>query len=210
MEIKNSKSCDGSDAHRVEVGERGNISLSPNARPNEDGSKGTERPVADMVGSENQAIHEKSQELQLKARKFRDECVNEFLSRAKAKYDKGQEEHGGFLPTDVSLVDAEDEIIDLWFYIQALKAKITLLMPEALDVLNHDRCKNTDWPTRKEFDEYGQCIQEMAKIGEAVMPEVHRNHEEPSIDPYDHVDEAGDPMTLNDYMRSEGHEEDME
>ena len=55
---------------------------------------------------------------------FRDDSLRRFLDAAKEKYDKGQEEHGGFIVDRVDFKDLEEEIIDLWFYIQALRHKI--------------------------------------------------------------------------------------
>lgn len=47
---------------------------------------------------------------------IRDEAVRTFVVRAKAKYDKGQSEHGGNLDKNVQWKDLEDEIIDHVFY----------------------------------------------------------------------------------------------
>tara|TARA_B110000495_G_scaffold182429_1_gene177950 strand:- start:333 stop:563 length:231 start_codon:yes stop_codon:yes gene_type:complete len=55
---------------------------------------------------------------------LRDRSILQFQYRAKTKYDKGQAEHGGYLADRVDFKDLEDEIIDMWFYIQALKEKI--------------------------------------------------------------------------------------
>ena len=81
---------------------------------------------------EKEVLLEKSDE-------FRDECMDLFLKKAKGKYDKGQEEHGGLLPLDVKFNDLEDEVIDQWFYLQAIKAKIKNLAPESEVELNGKR-----------------------------------------------------------------------
>ena len=59
-----------------------------------------------------------------KAWKIRSDAMDRFSSRVFHKYNKGQEEHGGLLTDRVCLDDLEDEIIDLWFYLQALKIKL--------------------------------------------------------------------------------------
>lgn len=66
----------------------------------------------------------------IESAKFREESMERFLNKARAKYDKGQKEHGGLLPVDVKINDLEDEVIDQWFYLQAIKTKINNLCPE--------------------------------------------------------------------------------
>ena len=58
-----------------------------------------------------------------KAREFRDKCLDLFRPKASKKYDRGQKEHGGYLPHTASLEDLEEEIIDAWFYLQAIKER---------------------------------------------------------------------------------------
>ena len=55
--------------------------------------------------------------------KIRDDAIEYFTREAAEKFDEGQEEHGGSLDERVSEVDIEDEIIDLWFYVQSLSEK---------------------------------------------------------------------------------------
>ncbi len=43
---------------------------------------------------------------------------------AAKKYDDGQARHGGLITQRDSLADLEEEIIDAWFYVQALRIKI--------------------------------------------------------------------------------------
>ena len=50
--------------------------------------------------------------------------VDRFNKLATAKYMAGQAEHGGNLVNKVRLENAEEEIIDLWFYIQALRLRL--------------------------------------------------------------------------------------
>ena len=50
--------------------------------------------------------------------------VDRFNELATAKYMAGQDEHGGNLVNKVRLEYAEEEIIDLWHYIQALRLRL--------------------------------------------------------------------------------------
>ena len=50
--------------------------------------------------------------------------VDRFNKLATAKYMAGQDEHGGNLVNKVRLENAEEEIIDLWHYIQALRIRL--------------------------------------------------------------------------------------
>jgi hypothetical protein len=43
---------------------------------------------------------------------------------AAKKYDAGQAAHGGLITERDSIADLEEEIIDAWFYIQAIRIKI--------------------------------------------------------------------------------------
>lgn len=58
------------------------------------------------------------------ANRIRNEALDRFVSKASHKYDAGQREHGGLITERVVFGDLEDEIIDLWFYLQALKEKL--------------------------------------------------------------------------------------
>ena len=54
---------------------------------------------------------------------IRDFALKRFSEAAKQKYDAGQLEHGGLI-TDRKLFDElEAEIIDMWFYMQAIRIK---------------------------------------------------------------------------------------
>lgn len=54
---------------------------------------------------------------------IRDFALNRFEQVGRAKYDAGQEEHGGLI-TDRKLFDElEAEIIDQWFYLQAIRIR---------------------------------------------------------------------------------------
>ena len=50
--------------------------------------------------------------------------VDRFNELATAKYMAGQEEHGGCLVDKVCLANMEEEIIDLWHYVQALRLRL--------------------------------------------------------------------------------------
>ena len=71
-----------------------------------------------------------SKELRNQTRKprearLRDKAIAHFRKAAFAKYNRGQKEHGGFLPDRLhDFTSLEEEVIDLWFYIQALKHKL--------------------------------------------------------------------------------------
>ena len=67
--------------------------------------------------TENKALTEE-------ANRIKNQAIEAFSAKAFQKYDAGQAEHGGLLTERVSLEDLEDEIIDLWFYLQALKEKL--------------------------------------------------------------------------------------
>jgi|21_taG_2_1085346.scaffolds.fasta_scaffold352953_1 hypothetical protein len=64
-----------------------------------------------------------------KGEEFRDDAIAHFTNRAKYKYDKGQDEHGGYIVDRVDWDEIEDEVIDLYFYTRALREKIELLTP---------------------------------------------------------------------------------
>jgi len=51
------------------------------------------------------------------------QSVDRFSALAKEKYLKGQAEHGGCLVNKVNLAHLEEEIIDLWHYVYALRLR---------------------------------------------------------------------------------------
>ena len=51
-------------------------------------------------------------------------ALNRWDKLAAKKYDDGQARHGGLITQRDSLNDLEEEIIDAWFYVQALRIKI--------------------------------------------------------------------------------------
>lgn len=55
--------------------------------------------------------------------KIRDDAIAHFCEIAIPKFNAGQKEHGGCLDERVTIADIEDEIIDLFFYVQSLKEK---------------------------------------------------------------------------------------
>ena len=50
--------------------------------------------------------------------------VDRFNELATAKYMTGQEEHGGGLVDKVCLAHMEEEVLDIWHYLQALKIRL--------------------------------------------------------------------------------------
>ena len=52
------------------------------------------------------------------------QSVERFKALATAKYMAGQEEHGGCLVDKVRLAHLEEEIIDLWHYVYALRLRL--------------------------------------------------------------------------------------
>ena len=55
---------------------------------------------------------------------IRDASVKRFNKLAAMKFDAGQAEHKECLDESVTFAHLEEEIIDLWFYVQSMKAKI--------------------------------------------------------------------------------------
>jgi hypothetical protein len=88
---------------------------------NQDGSNGIRGEMESMA--ESKADQEGKKEMN-PAMEFKKASIRLFMDKAEDKYNKGQEEHGGYLPFDVIFKDLEDEIIDMWFYIQAMKLKV--------------------------------------------------------------------------------------
>ncbi len=54
---------------------------------------------------------------------IRDFALMRFAEAAKDKYDAGQEEHGGLITDRKLFEELEAEIIDQWFYLQAIRIK---------------------------------------------------------------------------------------
>ena len=52
------------------------------------------------------------------------QSVERFRAKAKKKYLDGQAEHGGDLVQKVRLEHLEEEIIDLWHYVYALRLRL--------------------------------------------------------------------------------------
>jgi hypothetical protein len=50
--------------------------------------------------------------------------MQRFNELAPAKYDQGQAEHGGILIERDLVSDMEREVIDFWFYLQALRQRM--------------------------------------------------------------------------------------
>lgn len=60
---------------------------------------------------------------------FRDAALLRFQTLAKAKFDKGQREHGGNIVERFLVDEAEKEVLDLWFYLQGLRYKLEQRQP---------------------------------------------------------------------------------
>lgn len=58
-----------------------------------------------------------------KETQLREDALAWFCEKARAKYDKGQQEHGGYLVDRVQFMDMGDEIFDLVFYFYSLLQK---------------------------------------------------------------------------------------
>lgn len=86
--------------------------------------------MENVVNGKAKEENAEEESLLIRSARFRETAMERFLKKARAKYDKGQEEHGGYLPVDVNINDLEDEVIDQWFYLQAVKRKIHTLCPD--------------------------------------------------------------------------------
>ena len=54
-----------------------------------------------------------------------DQAIKRFQVLAKHKYLSGQKEHGGNLWEKTNLlIHAEEEVIDLWYYLQGIRQKL--------------------------------------------------------------------------------------
>ena len=54
-----------------------------------------------------------------------DQALKRFQILAKNKYMAGQQEHGGNLWEKSNLIDhAEEEVLDLWYYLQGIRQKL--------------------------------------------------------------------------------------
>ena len=144
MDNETSKSDHGPDSNRPKVDEEQTTTETSDPGEHSDGSNGSGRAMESMVEGQTEEEHKKTKELLLRAGEFRDASIQIFINRAQQKYDQGQKEHGGFLPTDVSFNDLEEEIIDLWFYLQAMKSKCFMHCKEQRDILFHQRAKSVD------------------------------------------------------------------
>ena len=54
---------------------------------------------------------------------IRDASMARFNELAAKKFDVGQEEHGSCLDETVSIEKLEEEVIDMWHYLQSLRRK---------------------------------------------------------------------------------------
>jgi len=112
---------DGSDANRAKADEKWNAPCNTQGGKHQDGGNGTYVSMESMA--KDQADQEGQKEMN-PAMQFKRASIKLFNDKADIKYDKGQAEHGGYLPWDVTFKDLEDEIIDMWFYVQGMKCKV--------------------------------------------------------------------------------------
>jgi len=64
---------------------------------------------------------------------FKEFAMARFSRLARKKYDKGQAEYKDYIVDRVELADLEDEIIDLFFYVTALRVKMGRLTSETTE-----------------------------------------------------------------------------
>lgn len=127
---------DGRGTDRTEVSPGG-----PTTEPTEgctdgNGSNGTGNSVEPVAEQTAKAKQEEDPQLLLKqSYEFRDHAIQAFSQLARVKYNRGQEEHGGFLPARCTWEDIEAEVLDLWFYIYAMKSKVYNVVPEKAGVI---------------------------------------------------------------------------
>lgn len=57
--------------------------------------------------------------------KIKSDALRRFAARAPKKFDDGVKEHGPYIVTCNALDHMEDEIIDMWFYLQTLREQIS-------------------------------------------------------------------------------------
>ncbi len=112
---------DGDNANRAKANKEFCFPWDTQESKHQDGSTGTDRSMESVVTE--QTDQEGKKEMN-PAMEFKKASIKLFMDKADDKYNKGQEEHGGYLPFDVTFKDLEDEIIDMWFYVQAMKLKV--------------------------------------------------------------------------------------
>lgn len=120
---------DGHNAYRPKVDQGNTTSQDSQGSIYKDGSTGTPGQM-ESVADEQTSSQGKEKEKMNPAMEFKNTAIKLFAQKASDKYDKGQEEHGGYLPFDVIFKDIEDEVMDMWFYIQALKLKLSAFLGE--------------------------------------------------------------------------------
>ena len=127
---------DGRGSDRTEVSEGEPTPESTRSGTNCDGSDGTGASMESVAEPKAEEKQKEDPELLLKqSYAFRDHAIQTFAQLARVKYNKGQEEHGGFLPARCTWEDMESEILDLWFYIYAMKSKVYNIVPDKAGVI---------------------------------------------------------------------------
>jgi len=144
MEDETKLASDGAEPNRPKNSQGEEPTQPAQGSSDTNGSTGSGTKVEPVVEEPAQEQKEEDKKLLLKVNQFRDQSIDWFMHKARLKYDLGQIEHGGFLPADVVLNDMEDEIIDLWFYYQAIKYKIWAMSDdEAKQAFTGSRGKKT-------------------------------------------------------------------
>ena len=105
--------------------------------------------------------------------------VNEL---AAAKYDAGQEEHKGLLIERVTFNELEEELIDSWHYLQAMKLRTIMLLeqrekemarlPEMVESLKKDVLEN-EQPKETEIE--APTESEGERPGSSGEPDIHED-----------------------------------
>ena len=129
MEDKGKKS-DRDNATGTKTSEGDPVPFDSQGSKDTNGDPGTPGKMESVVEGKPQEKLSKDEILLLTANNFRDQAISMFNQLAFQKYNAGQKEHGGFLVDTCSIFDLDAEIIDLWFYVQAMKAKLWAVLPE--------------------------------------------------------------------------------
>jgi hypothetical protein len=70
-----------------------------------------------------EVYHTMTEEGQRGPAEIRESGLKRFNELYRAKWDKGQREHGGCLDETVTVESMEEEVLDFWGYLQSLKEK---------------------------------------------------------------------------------------
>lgn len=152
MDSEISECSDGDHAHRTQTCQGRALPSSGNQGRHKDGGPGTPNKLVflaciekitksekdkgilmtehnDLEQYERDCLARESEQLRqedIEARSYhwRDDHLAQFNRFAKEKFRKGQKEHGGFLPERVDMDHILEEVIDLVFYVLAMREKL--------------------------------------------------------------------------------------